>query len=669
MMHAITRSTLLACCCGGGVLWPSLMHCSSFCPFLLFILLLRGDLFAEPIRRDEVWSAAYFSLITRPTDFATIRHRILAGEAAGNTAGGLGAIAEGDAVIEDFVSLGDALDLCFDNAMKFTPPQPRGTARGIHEIARALKARARSALRAAHKRANAELQCLLGGGAAPGTSFEAGNATGDSSAGLGTPEAPLLDEWLQCDRCDAWHELPPSLPPAKVRRRFTMAAIFFSYCVFLFHVLAWFASALDVFTDSTRACPFPLQVRALKRLPQWFCHLDPICQPCAAPAGTVRVAPGGAALVGERVKGGAIPGRRGLQRAPRRAYQRKARGPVGDLVVPFDDKGGNSGRDGHGGPPSSNTKIGGSSEAQGAETSTGGMMTAANLCARLENYAGLLGPDVGGALLPDLLACARRHVPALLTSALPPESTITATAAERVSEALHARVSVSSGPLRGRYAGLNFNKALPIRKHWVDLILDGRKTWEIRGSGVSFRGRIALIESGHKPPIMVGFADLVDCFPVPSSVLACPTVVACHQIPAAAAVDACARYRGNQHAWVLANATRFAAPVPYAHPSGAVKWILNRAPRAACDAMYGALAPGCTAVVGPCAPEATRARAVLASAVGTIAPPAPTAPWQALRPAAAKLSSSSLRTLDEAGARALFAFAAANGGYSKKREG
>ena len=361
--------------------------------------------------------------------------------------------------------------------------------------------------------------------------------------------------------------------------------------------------------------------------------------------------------------------KRGLARAPRRAYQRKVRGPVGDLVVPFDNIRGGSNLD-RGMACQGGGAVSEGAGANAAEMSAvRGTLTAGNLCARLENYAGLLGPDSGAALLPGLLACARRHVPALLTAALSPEAAVAAATAERVSEALHAYVSASPGPLRGRYAGLNFNKALPIRKRWVDLILERRKTWEIRGSGVSFRGRIALIESGHKPPIMVGFADLVDCFPVPASVLASPAVVCCHQIPAATAIDACARYRGNQHAWVLTNATRFAVPVPYDHPSGAVKWILNRAPRAACEAMYGNLAPGCAAVVGACAPDAARARSVLAAAVGGAVPPSPAVPWQSLRPATAKESSTSRpfpRTLDEAGARTLFDFAARNGGYTRK---
>jgi hypothetical protein len=41
------------------------------------------------------------------------------------------------------------------------------------------------------------------------------------------------------------------------------------------------------------------------------------------------------------------------------------------------------------------------------------------------------------------------------------------------------------------------------------MILDGEKTWEIRGSRTSVRGQVALIASGSGT--VVGVCDLVDC--------------------------------------------------------------------------------------------------------------------------------------------------------------
>jgi hypothetical protein len=48
---------------------------------------------------------------------------------------------------------------------------------------------------------------------------------------------------------------------------------------------------------------------------------------------------------------------------------------------------------------------------------------------------------------------------------------------------------------------------LLIRSPYVDWILAGSKTWEIRGSFTAKRGRIALIQSGSGT--VIGVADLV----------------------------------------------------------------------------------------------------------------------------------------------------------------
>ena len=49
----------------------------------------------------------------------------------------------------------------------------------------------------------------------------------------------------------------------------------------------------------------------------------------------------------------------------------------------------------------------------------------------------------------------------------------------------------------GKRSGLrrSAKKALVVKKKWLDLILAGRKTWEIRGSSTSKRGWIHFAES------------------------------------------------------------------------------------------------------------------------------------------------------------------------------
>jgi hypothetical protein len=52
-------------------------------------------------------------------------------------------------------------------------------------------------------------------------------------------------------------------------------------------------------------------------------------------------------------------------------------------------------------------------------------------------------------------------------------------------------------------------RALLIRRPWIDLILGGQKTWEIRGARTAIRGQIGLIAS--RSGTVIGVCDLVDC--------------------------------------------------------------------------------------------------------------------------------------------------------------
>src|ERR1035437_5467401 len=109
---------------------------------------------------------------------------------------------------------------------------------------------------------------------------------------------------------------------------------------------------------------------------------------------------------------------------------------------------------------------------------------------------------------------------------------------------------------------------LLIRSPYVDWILAGSKTWEMRGSRTSKRGRIALIQSGTGT--VIGVADLVD-------------VVGPLKVSELAANSSKAGYEKDERvtelpyertfAWVLQNARRLSEPVPYSHPYGAVIWV------------------------------------------------------------------------------------------------
>ncbi|MGD0949284.1 MAG: ASCH domain-containing protein [Candidatus Binatia bacterium] len=110
-------------------------------------------------------------------------------------------------------------------------------------------------------------------------------------------------------------------------------------------------------------------------------------------------------------------------------------------------------------------------------------------------------------------------------------------------------------------------KALLVRRPWIDLILAGEKTWELRGSRTSTRGRIALVQSGTGT--VVGTCDIVDVVgPLSSSELR--RNAALHRVPAA--------QLGNNpytqtFAWIFSNAKALRKPVCYRHRPGAVIWV------------------------------------------------------------------------------------------------
>lgn len=106
-------------------------------------------------------------------------------------------------------------------------------------------------------------------------------------------------------------------------------------------------------------------------------------------------------------------------------------------------------------------------------------------------------------------------------------------------------------------------RALIVQKKWLDMILDGSKTWEMRSTKTKVRGTIGLIEAGSG--LIVGSVDIVDCSNHPINKL--PNYKRLHQVEDESLLDKWC------YAWVLSNAKRFKEPIPYTHPKGAVIWV------------------------------------------------------------------------------------------------
>lgn len=111
-------------------------------------------------------------------------------------------------------------------------------------------------------------------------------------------------------------------------------------------------------------------------------------------------------------------------------------------------------------------------------------------------------------------------------------------------------------------------RALLIRAPFIDWILDGKKTWEIRGKATDMRGPIGLIQSGSG--LIVGACEVVDIRGPLTAANLRANADKLNERPEEIGDDL---HYDTTYAWVLARARRLARPVRYQHPSGAVIWV------------------------------------------------------------------------------------------------
>jgi hypothetical protein len=99
------------------------------------------------------------------------------------------------------------------------------------------------------------------------------------------------------------------------------------------------------------------------------------------------------------------------------------------------------------------------------------------------------------------------------------------------------------------------------------MILDGKKTWEIRGARTSVRGQIGLIAS--RSGNVVGVCDLVDCVGPLTAEAFRKNAKKAGMRPSEAVLG----YYRQTFAWVVERPLKLKRPVPYEHPPGAIIWV------------------------------------------------------------------------------------------------
>ena len=136
------------------------------------------------------------------------------------------------------------------------------------------------------------------------------------------------------------------------------------------------------------------------------------------------------------------------------------------------------------------------------------------------------------------------------------------------------RVKKRSGKVGGKRSAIrrSAKRALVVKRKWLDLILSGQKTWEIRGMATTRRGWIHFAQS-QAGGQLVGRARLVDCIALVGAGKSLSEAVfkkdfCRHRVPSLKLVP----YQ-RPHAWVFEDAERFDKPFAYEHRQGAVIWV------------------------------------------------------------------------------------------------
>lgn len=112
------------------------------------------------------------------------------------------------------------------------------------------------------------------------------------------------------------------------------------------------------------------------------------------------------------------------------------------------------------------------------------------------------------------------------------------------------------------------DRALIVRQPWIDLILSGKKTWEMRCAKTNVRGRIGLIEQGTG--LIFGEVNIVDSL---EDLSFCEIIENVHLDKHCIPNSKIDLFKKWPFPWVLSNAIRYETPIKYNHPKGAVIWV------------------------------------------------------------------------------------------------
>lgn len=108
-------------------------------------------------------------------------------------------------------------------------------------------------------------------------------------------------------------------------------------------------------------------------------------------------------------------------------------------------------------------------------------------------------------------------------------------------------------------------KSLIIRQPWIEFILSGQKTWEMRSKPNKVHQRIGLIEQGTG--LIVGEATIWPSLESVSPQHSVENDFDKHRVSEAELLEKWC------YPWPLTDIIRYENPIKYSHPKGAVIWV------------------------------------------------------------------------------------------------
>lgn len=108
---------------------------------------------------------------------------------------------------------------------------------------------------------------------------------------------------------------------------------------------------------------------------------------------------------------------------------------------------------------------------------------------------------------------------------------------------------------------------LILKQIWGEKILSGEKTWEIRSSNTSKRGKINIAYS--KTSSIYGKTFLIESMPLTEELFVNNRDKHCIDLTWTELI----KIYKHPYVWVLNNSEKYNKPIKYNHPKGAVVWV------------------------------------------------------------------------------------------------